>query len=378
MKNKPKIYYLFFLFIMLSCTNNNKQPKDNPQNNIGSLEKTKNIPDSITTKRDFSHIDTMTVSPEFVEKLPIINAEKWLIKKQFKGNFSVDSAMHLIFEKNYFHLHFDAYGNESDTEILDVAMWKSQNFKLKTFFNSWNDYYDSFPNTRSKINETRANGDTIFELNGKNYAIISTSTLTCEFPDFMRTGRFQKAFLGIALFEQKKQESNNTKNFTQNDIWEFQFYNPAIGTYGSYSTAPKPKIYQIGKNQLGIIVTSANGGAGGPFYGDLFIHLLDKKSPLLFSEDFISRSCYDEKSSWGTVIKFENTNNQEFADLVLITEGHFLKASFTEIDEDINQMNFPKILQEKVKIADDFDFKLQRTYIYKNKQYALKNEIFIK
>lgn len=373
MKKQSAIFYLFLLFVVLSCTSTNKQV----ENNTDSLQKVKNIPISITTKRDFSHIDTMTISPEFVEKLPIIHAEKWLSKKQFQGNFSVDSAMHLIFEKNYFHLPCDDFGNESETEILDVAVWKSQNFTLKTFHNSWSGDYDSFPNSSNKINETRANGDTIFSLNGKNYAIISTSTFTCEFPDFMRTGRFQQAFLGIALFEQKNEEKTNTKNTNENNIWEFQFYNPAIGAYGSYSTASKPKIYQIGKNQLGVIVTSANGGAGGSFYGNLFVHSLDKKSSLLFLEDFFSRM-YDGKSEWGTVIKFENTNNQEFADLVLTTEGHFLKASFVEAEEDINQMNLPKILQEKIKTTDDFDFKLQRTYVYKNKQYVLANEVLVK
>lgn len=372
MKKQSAIFYLFLLLVVLSCTSKNKQVENNIdslQNKTDSLQKVKNNPTSIATKRDFSHIDTMTISPEFVEKLPIIHAEKWLSKKQFKGNFSVDSAMHLIFEKNYFHLPCDDFGNESDTEILDVAIWKSQNFTLKTFRNDWLEDYVNFPDSSNKINDTRANGDTIFELNGKNYAIISTSTLTCQFPSFERFGRLNPAFLGIALFEKKDN--------AQNSFWEFQFYNPAIGAYGSFSTAPKPKIYQIGKNQLGVIVTSANGGAGGPFYGNLFIHSLDKKSSLLFSEDFFSRM-YGEKSSWKTTIDFKNIANQEFADLVLTTEGHFLKESFTEIDEDINQMNFPKILQEKINTTDDFDFKLQRTYVYKNKQYVLANEVLIK
>jgi hypothetical protein len=115
----------------------------------------------------------MEVSPDFVERLPTIDAQNWLHKRQFKGSFSVDSAMHLIFEKNYFHFPFDDSGYESETEVLDVAVWKSQNFPLKTFYNDWVGDYDSFPNPSYKVNDTRVNGDTIFELNGKNYATIS-------------------------------------------------------------------------------------------------------------------------------------------------------------------------------------------------------------
>jgi hypothetical protein len=201
--------------------------------------------------------------------------------------------------------------------------------------------------------------------------------ITPQFPSFNnRVGRFSPAFLGIALFEQKKETKNNIPSISHSDIWEFQFYNPAIGAYGSYSTAPKPKIYQIGKNKLGVIVTDANGGAGGPFYGDLFIHSLDKKSSLLFSEHFFNRK-YGEKSSWYTTINFENTGNQEFADLVLTTEGHFLKESFTEIDEDINQVNFPKTLQKKIKTEDNFDFKVKRTYRYQKGKYQLINEVLM-
>ena len=305
-----------------------------------------------------------SISPHFVAQLPMLNVKKWHQKKQFQGKFSIDSVMQLIFGNNYLQLACDDFGNASTTEILNVALWKAKNANEKRFTNYWVEGYVAFPDTTNEMNETRVNGDTLISLSNKNYAIVSTSTIANKFPDFMRVGRFSAAFLGIALLEQK------------GDTWELQFYNPAIGYYGSFSTAPKPQIHLIGQDNLAVVVEYANGGAGGPFYRDLFIHLLTKDAPLVFSETCVGRY-YDGKCEWQTQVSFDNNKQERYSDLVLISNGHIWKESFKMIDEDISRMNLSKLLQNKMEKQDDFDFNLQRKYHFQGKKYKLTKEILV-
>jgi hypothetical protein len=294
--------------------------------------------------------------------MPSINAAKWNDKSKFLGEFSVDSAMRQIFGIHFYQLPMDSYGNESDTEVLPVGVWKIDKYTQKIFKNNWLGEYDTFPNKTNNIHTTNAIYDTIITKNNKKLAVMATSTQATQYvPEFTHTGRFLGAFLGIAVFEQK------------NEAWELQFYNPAIGYYGSFSVAPAPKIYEIGLDKLGAIIEYVNGGAGGPFYSDLYVHILNKESPLIFEEHFMDR-IHDEKSSWATVVSFENSEKQDFADIILTTKGHFLKQSFIENEEDLNQVNLPKTLQKKIENQDDFDFTLRRTYRYEKGNYKMIEE----
>lgn len=358
MKNFLILFLSFTVFFTACDVKNNKQLADN-QTSIDTITK-------IDTLKKSSVIieDTTTFSPDFMEKMPSINADKWNEKRKFVGEFSVDSAMQNIFGTHFYHLPMDNYGNESDTEILPVAVWKIGSYTQKIFKNNWLGEYDTFPSKTNNIHTTNVIYDTLIIVNNIKFAVITTSTLATQYlPEFTHTGRFAGAFLGIALFEQK------------NEAWELQFYNPAIGYYGSFSVAPTPKIYEIGQNKLGVIVEYANGGAGGPFYSDLYIHTVNKESPLIFEEHFMDR-IHDEKSSWATIVSFENVGKQDFADIILTTKGHFLKQSFVEDGEELNleDSNLPKSLQEKIKKQDDFDFVLKRTYQYGKGGYKMNKE----
>jgi hypothetical protein len=309
-----------------------------------------------------------SLSASFLAKLPLLDSKIWQSKARFTGSFHQDSAMQVIFGKNCFRFACDYFGNEDDTKTLFMGIWKTENYPAKTFASLWEENQDTFPNPRNKINDTRANGDSIFEIGTKKYAILSTSTLSSSFPEFSRTGRFQAAFLGIALFEQK-----NIDNIL---FWELQFYTPAIGLYGSYSTAPSPTYYLFGKKEIVLAIQQSNGGAGGPFYSQVYLHKLSNTSPLLLEEHFIARFYeQDGKGEWKTELSFAEMTDQEFPNLVLTTKGNFSKNSFTKSEENIETIGFPKSLEEKIKQQDDFDFTLIRTYQIQDNKYSLVGEV---
>ena len=199
-----KTLYFIFLFILIqgivACNSHTTSQKTHQQDTIKSSTP---VFDTITKKKVNYYVDTVEISPTFVEQLSHLDAKKWIQHAYFQGDFSVDSAMYLIFGKYYLHLE-DSY---NDDEVIDVAIWKLKNYPIKTYEGDWTGEYCIFPDTLAKINETHILGDTIVQVSNKKYAIISTSTLACTFPSLDGgTGRFTRAFLGIAMFEQK----NNT------------------------------------------------------------------------------------------------------------------------------------------------------------------------
>ena len=77
--------------------------------------------------------------------------------------------------------------------------------------------------------------------------------------DGFQTSRFTGGVLGIAKFA----KSGNA--------WILRSLTPAVGGYGAFQQCPTPEIITIGDNQYAFLLTHINGGAGGPFDGQMVL-----------------------------------------------------------------------------------------------------------
>jgi hypothetical protein len=331
--------FIFKLLLLFSCQSNS------PDNQ----ETTK--PVNITFSAASNMILSDTITKHFLP--PSIDYQDFEEKTiSISLSFTPEQVMKTIFGKNYFYVL-------NDPDTIKTALWKNQNFPLKSIPNTYSEEKFFFPDS-SLTYDTRYLKDTIWaNSEGKKYALISFSTSPIEYADLALVGRFSCAFLGVALFEQKA------------DSFQLIDKNLGIGCYGAYSHAPLPSLVKIGAKKYALLIEQVNGGAGGPYYGVMFLHSLDKRNQLLFSESLTSRTM-GVGSSWHSKIVFDSLSNKEMYDFKLITKGELMRDSFENIGESIDGL--PLLLRNLMKKKDLTSFTWIREYTFKNGSYATAAE----
>lgn len=182
----------------------------------------------------------------------------------------------------------------------------------------------------------------------QNVFLSFSTTANQEGEDFIPSGRFTCAFMGLAWFK------------LVGDKWMLQAFSPGVGCYGAFQTLPDIQVIQLGKNNYGCMLVNSNGGAGGPYMGDLHVFApVQKQFKEVLQVDNVE--CMNAgRSSWGfTIHTIDRSSN--FSALQVNIEGNCRK-------EDFDVWATPRMVPPQIKpllsTQDEVSFKITCGYKY--------------
>jgi len=182
--------------------------------------------------------------------------------------------------------------------------------------------------------------------------------------DGLQTGRFSGGLIGVAKF---------AKN---NNVWEMRSFQPSIAAFGAFAQAPKPKLVEIGEDQYAFTLVHANGGAGAPYSGYLYliVGFNGKYQPLMEVPNFkLSNSI---SSEWSSSYKVVTDNNKKFfRDFVITTTGSYKKAKG---DEDDYEVDMPAEISAMAKTKKQFNFVIEKRLSFNGKWYIITGKPVVK
>lgn len=199
-------------------------------------------------------------------------------------------------------------------------------------------------------NQTRWKDSVYFtDDSGRQNVFLSFSTTANqEGEDFIPSGRFSCAFMGLAWFQ------------LVGDKWHLKAFSPGVGCYGAFQTLPKIEVIQLGMGTYGCMLTNTNGGAGGPYFGDLHVFAPIKKQfrTVLTVDNVV---CVNAgRSTWSFKLQ-PIALRSTFSVMQLDISGVYRKADFDVI-------TMPRAMPVEIKptltTKDSVSFRIGRTYKY--------------
>ena len=182
--------------------------------------------------------------------------------------------------------------------------------------------------------------------------------------DGSQTGRFSGGLLGLAKFS----KTGNT--------WEMKSFQPAIAAFGSFASVPALKLVQIGEDQYAFTLIHANGGAGAPYIGYLYLiaGFDGKYQPLMEVGDYRLSNNAEGNTEWSSSFKVIN-DKKHFRDFAITTTGFYKKAKGTEDDYEVEM---PSEVAEMAKTKKQFNFVIEKRFSFKGKRYNIAGKPVVK
>lgn len=183
--------------------------------------------------------------------------------------------------------------------------------------------------------------------------------------DGAQTGRFSGGLIGVAKF---------AKNGA---VWEMKSFQPAFAAFGAFSRAPSPKLVEIGEDQYAFTIEHANGGAGAPYNGYLYLIAgFDGKYRPLMELGYYSLFNNGGNSEWSSSYKVINDGTKKFfRDFAITTTGFYKKAKGTEDDYDVD---LPTEIIELAKTKKQFNFVIEKRLSFSGKWYKITGKPTVK
>lgn len=184
--------------------------------------------------------------------------------------------------------------------------------------------------------------------------------------DGLQTGRFSGGLLGLAKFAKNE------------NMWEMKSFQPAIAAFGAFAHIPALKLIEIGENQYAFTLIHANGGAGGPYNGYLYLvaGFDGKYQTLMEVADYRLSNNAEGNTNWSSTYTVVNDGKKKFfRDFTITTTGFYKKAKGTEDDYEIEM---PKELSEMAKTKKQFNFVIEKHFSFKGKWYNITGKPVVK
>ena len=183
--------------------------------------------------------------------------------------------------------------------------------------------------------------------------------------DGLPTGRFYGGLIGVAKF---------AKNGT---VWEIKSFQPAIAAFGAFSRAPSPKLVEIGEDQYAFTIEHANGGAGAPYNGYLYLIAgFDGKYQPLMELGYYSLFNNGGNSEWSSSYKVINDGKKKFfRDFLITTTGFYKKPKGSEDDYEVD---LPAEIIELAKTKKQFNFVIEKRLSFSGKWYKITGKPAVK
>lgn len=184
--------------------------------------------------------------------------------------------------------------------------------------------------------------------------------------DGAQTGRFSGGLVGIAKF---------AKN---DNSWQMRSFQPGIAAFGAFSRAPSPKLVQIGEDQYAFTLIQANGGAGAPYSGYLYLiaGFGGKYQPIMELGYYNLTNNGEENVQWSSVYSVINDGKKKFfRDFAITTTGFYRKPKGTEDDYEVD---LPKEINGLAKTKKQFNFTIEKRLSFNGKWYVIVGEPTVK
>ena len=184
--------------------------------------------------------------------------------------------------------------------------------------------------------------------------------------DGSQTSRFSGGLLGLAKFAKNE------------NIWEMKSFQPAIAAFGAFAHIPALKLVEIGEDQYAFTLIHANGGAGGPYNGYLYLvaGFDGKYQTLMEVADYRLSNNAEGNTNWSSTYTVVNDGKKKFfRDFTITTTGFYKKAKGTEDDYEIE---IPKELSEMAKTKKQFNFVIEKHFSFKGKWYNITGKPVVK
>lgn len=184
--------------------------------------------------------------------------------------------------------------------------------------------------------------------------------------DGLQTGRFSGGLLGLAKFARNE------------NMWEMKSFQPAIAAFGAFAHIPALKLVEIGEDQYAFTLIHANGGAGGPYNGYLYLvaGFDGKYQTLMEVADYRLSNNAEGNTNWSSTYTVVNDGKKKFfRDFTVTTTGFYKKAKGTEDDYEIEM---PKELSEMAKTKKQFNFVIEKHFSFKGKWYNITGKPVVK
>lgn len=267
----------------------------------------------------------------------------------FSKPLRLNDVLKKLYPGAYYHVPDELY----EGRFLNFTAWTCKRCNVRSFPGSFEENVDSFPYTEG--NMTRFIDTLQYkDEQGTRHLLISFSTIPVQPLDCITCGRFQSAVLGLAMLTEVKGK------------WQLTNFAPYLGYYGSFQTLPKIHLIKLGRNNYGCYLSTVNGGAGGPFYGDAnVLGIVNGQFRVVLSAMGVSR-IGGTPSDWN--VKFGNAGGPNaFEDIPVILKGIVSKAAF-EADGD-NPDNLPPEIQKDALATAGFHFTITRHYHFNGSTY---------
>jgi len=332
---------LSLLLLCMACGNNQGTTTNTPADTAGSLPDTPGVKEAV-------YSDDSTDNVQFVPK-DIKSAGMGAVKTIPGKTFDTTLALRALFPGNYYR--YSRYGDSASIE--ELVSWRCKDCP-PAGFKGWEGEYDAaFPNEEGNMTMCT---DTLMYIgdDGKRNVLAAFSTMPVQSLEFMHTGRFCCSILGLALFT------------AGDDNWELKSFAPALGCYGAFQSMPDIHLLRLGNNNYGCYLLSTNGGAGGPFYSDIYAFgMIDGKFKKIMDDAGVERF-HSGASEWQAVLSSVKTKQNGFEDLALTMSGIYSKYQF----EDDTTSNLPRELQPFIKTKDSINFTITRQYHFNGSSYT--------
>ena len=242
--------------------------------------------------------------------------------------------------------------------------WKCNNCKPQPFIDANGVEGDQiFPYKEGVATRLLSNND-YSDSKGNQFKLLTFNHSFYD-ADGAQTGRFSGGLIGVAKF---------AKNGA---VWEMKSFQPAIAAFGAFSRAPSPKLVEIGEDQYAFTLEHANGGAGAPYNGYLYLIAgFDGKYQPLMELGYYSLFNNGGNSEWSSTYKVINDGKKKFfRDFAITTTGFYKKPKGTEDDYDVH---LPTEIIELAKTKKQFNFVIEKRLSFSGKWYKITGKPTVK
>jgi hypothetical protein len=237
------------------------------------------------------------------------------------------------------------YANLSDKDYInDMINWTCPTCKSKEFPNENEDSPGGFPFSEG-VATRLLNILSYKDSSGTQYKMLTFSHSEFD-QDGVRTGRYIGGLMGLAKFKQV------------DSTWVMTFFQPAIGTYGAFSSCPKPELVMIGKDQYAFMLKSTNGPGGGPFYTTFYLIAgTGGAYQQILSAAGVEKTADEApSSSWTAEYTVPESDKKYFRDIIVTVKGTFAA-------EDVEAL--PDAVRAVIKGKKTGKFMTEQRYVYK-------------
>lgn len=275
------------------------------------------------------------------------------VKYPILNSLQEDSVLKFIYPGSLYQVNF------YDSDTLNVVLWYCVDCRPEKMVFTLDE--DTLLFVDTVLYDSRLLSLDVFEDGEKNrYAWVGINTTEAQ-PDFLLTGRFCSGILSLALL---KQEAEG---------WRLVSLDKAVGGFGMFCMAPKPKLVEYQKNHFGLTLTESLGGPGGPYMGSLYLYdVVNGKIQELLSLEMADFELI-ENCTWHTSVVL-NPDSLKTDEIILETSGMVDKSvlELNEFDFSYLPAELNAALQKKKMVS----FKYLRTYKLVDARYQLVNMTF--